>query len=84
MGLIAGLRAVKGRIMGHAGALVTTHGNTNAAEKIDTLEAAGVVMVDHPSKFGASMKELLHIKNQASTTVSPDIIMIMTNSWLTH
>ena len=77
MGLVAGLRAVNYRIMGHAGALVQ-HPQASAAAKINALEAAGVVMIDHPAKFGEGMKKLLHVGNKASITVSPKPILIVT------
>ena len=71
MGLIAGLQAPKSRTMGHSGAVMEyPQGPSAAATKIDSLEAAGVVMVDHPAKFGTGMKQLLHIEDKASTLVS--------------
>ena len=47
--------------MGHAGAFAE-RGEEKAAEKIRLLEDAGVVMTDHPAKFGTIMKELLKTK----------------------
>ena len=58
MSLIAGVRAPPGRVMGHAGAFVGA-GEKNAAAKIKVLEDAGVVITNHPSKFGEGMKRLL-------------------------
>ena len=58
MALIAGVQAPVGRVMGHAGALVRP-GENSAKSKIKTLEDAGVTIVNHPSKFGEGMKQLL-------------------------
>ncbi|MCJ1321746.1 hypothetical protein MMC15_007091 [Xylographa vitiligo] len=58
MGLVTGILAVPGRIMGHAGAFAV-QGEEKAAEKMRLLDDAGVVMTDHPAKFGTIMKELL-------------------------
>ena len=44
--------------MGHAGAFVGPH-EVDARQKIRELEQAGVVMTDHPAKFGNTMRELL-------------------------
>lgn len=59
MGVVAGLLAPPGRIMGHAGAWAAP-GEPSAAFKENVLERAGVVMVDHPEKFGERMKTLLN------------------------
>ena len=58
MALIGGIQAPSGRIMGHAGAYVGV-GEKKAKAKIRALEDAGVVMTNHPSKFGDAMKGLL-------------------------
>ena len=58
MALVAGIQAVPGRVMGHAGAHVSP-GEGDALSKIKALEDAGVLMTDHPSKFGDAMKALL-------------------------
>ena len=44
--------------MGHAGAFVGA-GEKKAAGKVRVLEDAGVVITNHPSKFGEGMKRLL-------------------------
>lgn len=44
--------------MGHAGAFVTL-GEPDAYTKIKALEDAGVVMTNHPAKFGEGMSKLL-------------------------
>lgn len=58
MGLVGGLEAPPGRIMGHAGAWAAP-GEPDAQFKYNALEKAGVVMVNHPEKFGNGMKALL-------------------------
>jgi len=58
MGLVAGLQAVNRRVMGHAGALRGSYSGS-AEAKIQSLEQVGVVMTDHPAKFGAAMRSLL-------------------------
>ena len=58
MALIGGVEAPPGRIMGHAGAWAAP-GEPDSAAKIKILEDAGVVVVDHPEKFGDTMKRLL-------------------------
>ncbi len=55
---IAGLTAPKGRTMGHAGAIVTSAGES-AAEKIEILREAGIGIIDRPSEFGNAVKEAL-------------------------
>ncbi|EPS25732.1 hypothetical protein PDE_00668 [Penicillium oxalicum 114-2] len=58
MGLVGGLEAPSGRVMGHAGAWAAA-GEPDAQTKYRALEQAGVVMVNHPEKFGNEMKILL-------------------------
>ncbi|MGD8421370.1 MAG: succinate--CoA ligase subunit alpha [Gammaproteobacteria bacterium] len=55
---IAGLTAPKGRTMGHAGAIVTSSGES-AAEKVELLRAAGVGIIDRPSEFGSAVARAL-------------------------
>ena len=55
---IAGLTAPKGRTMGHAGAIVTTVGES-AAEKVEILREAGVGIILRPSEFGAEVEAAL-------------------------
>lgn len=68
MGLVGGLHAPPGRIMGHAGAW-TAIGEPGAKAKYEALERAGVVMVNHPEKFGEGMKSLLGTRGRVGTTV---------------
>jgi malate-CoA ligase subunit alpha len=55
---IAGLTAPKGRTMGHAGAIVTTAGES-AAEKVEILREAGVGIIVRPSEFGNAVEAAL-------------------------
>ena len=55
---IAGLSAPKGRRMGHAGAIVNSSGES-AAEKVEILKDAGILVSPTPSNMGETVKELL-------------------------
>jgi len=55
---IAGLTAPPGRLMGHAGAIVNASGES-AAEKVEILQDAGVMVAPTPSEMGATMAKLL-------------------------
>ncbi len=52
---IAGLTAPKGRTMGHAGAIVTSAGES-AAEKVEILREAGIGIIVRPSEFGHAVE----------------------------
>ena len=58
---IAGLTAPPGRLMGHAGAIVNTSGES-AAEKVEILQDAGVMVAPTPSDMGTTMAKLLKVK----------------------
>ena len=55
---IAGITAPKGRKMGHAGAIVSTVGES-AAEKVQIMREFGLTVVRLPSEFGAIVPKVL-------------------------
>ena len=55
---IAGLTAPKGRVMGHAGAIVSAYGES-AVEKVEILREFGVSISKNPSVMGETVKEVL-------------------------
>ncbi|PLB35724.1 putative succinyl-CoA synthetase subunit alpha [Aspergillus candidus] len=67
MGLVGGLQAPPGRVMGHAGAWAAP-GEPDAKTKYQALERAGTVMVNHPEKFGEGMKTLLSSRPRVGST----------------
>ncbi|KAB8754770.1 hypothetical protein FH972_026559 [Carpinus fangiana] len=63
---VGGVHAVPGRIMGHAGAFVNL-GEDPSEVKIKALESAGVITVDHPTKF---VDAIQRVYKQAGKDVS--------------
>ena len=61
VGYIAGLTAPKGRVMGHAGAIVSAYGES-AVEKVELLRECGVTISKNPSVMGETVKEVLNKK----------------------
>ena len=55
---IAGLTAPKGRVMGHAGAIVSAYGES-ATEKVELLKDYGVLISKNPSVMGETVKKAL-------------------------
>ena len=58
---IAGLTAPKGRVMGHAGAIVSAYGES-AIEKVELLKECGVIISKNPSVMGETVKSALNGK----------------------
>ena len=58
---IAGLTAPKGRVMGHAGAIVSAYGES-AVEKVELLKECGVVIAKNQSVMGETVKSALNSK----------------------
>ncbi len=58
---IAGLTAPKGRVMGHAGAIVSAYGES-AVEKVELLQESGVIISKNPSIMGDTVKQVLNGK----------------------
>ena len=59
---IAGLTAPKGRVMGHAGAIVSAYGES-AVEKVELLKECGVTISQNPSVMEETVKLALNSKN---------------------
>ena len=55
---IAGLTAPKGRRMGHAGAIISSSGES-AAEKVEMLQDLGVTIAPTPSAMGETVAKVL-------------------------
>lgn len=55
---IAGLTAPKGRVMGHAGAIVSAYGES-AVEKVELLKECGVLISKNPSVMGETVVQVL-------------------------
>jgi malate-CoA ligase subunit alpha len=65
---IAGLAAPRGRKMGHAGAIVSTVGES-AAEKVAILVEAGVTVAPNPSSMGITVADVLAATDPVSGAV---------------
>ncbi len=59
IGYIAGLTAPKGRVMGHAGAIVSAYGES-VVEKVELLKECGVTISKNPSVMGETVKTVLN------------------------
>jgi succinyl-CoA synthetase alpha subunit len=55
---VAGTTAPIGKVMGHAGAIISK-GKGGSQEKLEALRSAGVVIAGSPAKIGSTMFELL-------------------------
>ncbi|KAI1182902.1 succinyl-CoA synthetase-like protein [Nemania serpens] len=56
--VIGGIKAVEGRIMGHAGAFMLP-GEPSAEDKMKALQGACCAIVNHPSRFAPVLKSML-------------------------
>jgi malate-CoA ligase subunit alpha len=61
IGYVAGLTAPKGRRMGHAGAIISTSGDS-ASEKAETMKAYGLTVAPSASELGSTVAEVLRKK----------------------
>src|SRR5579863_1427361 len=58
IGYVAGLTAPKGRRMGHAGAIISSVGDS-AAEKTEIMRSYGLTVAPSPGEFGSTMAQIL-------------------------
>jgi malate-CoA ligase subunit alpha len=61
IGYVAGLTAPKGRRMGHAGAIISSAGDS-AAEKTEIMKSYGLTVAPSASELGATVAEVLRSK----------------------
>ena len=61
VGFVAGLTAPRGRRMGHAGAIISTAGDS-AAEKTEIMRSYGLTVAASPAEFGSTMMQVLRAR----------------------
>jgi malate-CoA ligase subunit alpha len=59
VGYVAGLTAPKGRRMGHAGAIISSTGDS-AAEKAEIMKSYGLIVAPSACELGVTVAEVLH------------------------
>ncbi|HBB26605.1 MAG TPA: succinate--CoA ligase subunit alpha [Bacteroidetes bacterium] len=69
VGFIAGQTAPPGRRMGHAGAIISG-GKGTAADKMATMKACGIHVVESPASIGITMKKVLDGHKPAAKKVA--------------
>ncbi|MDP9014211.1 MAG: succinate--CoA ligase subunit alpha [Pseudomonadota bacterium] len=67
VGYVAGLTAPKGRRMGHAGAIISTTGDS-AAEKAETMKSYGLTVAPSASELGSTIAEVLRGRTERRIT----------------
>jgi malate-CoA ligase subunit alpha len=67
IGYVAGLTAPKGRRMGHAGAIISTSGDS-AAEKAETMKSFGLTVAPSACELGSTVAEVLRKMAARRTT----------------
>ena len=65
VGYVAGLTAPKGRRMGHAGAIISTRGDS-AAEKAEIMASFGLAVAPSAGELGSTMAEVLRARSLAT------------------
>src|SRR5580700_1725071 len=68
VGYVAGLTAPKGRRMGHAGAIISSTGDS-AAEKMQIMKSYGLTIAPSACELGSTVAEMLRKKPGHRTTV---------------
>ncbi|MGA8169340.1 MAG: succinate--CoA ligase subunit alpha [Methylocystis sp.] len=58
IGFVAGMTAPKGRRMGHAGAIISSTGDS-AAEKTEIMQSYGLTVAPSPAEFGETVAKVL-------------------------